>query len=148
MKFTESKWIPEQKLLITRLGGNVDLEDIKKWEGSLAEATGKIAPGSTFKAFINLYGFKAINLEAHKAMRNVVPLMLARYNFRAGYLDLFEDAIVDIRKTNGIACLAVAHVHNDVEKVKLYQERFEKDTERFFTDEAEGEKWIAGIQII
>lgn len=145
MKFTESKYMPEEKLLVTRLGGDVDLEDIKRWEASLNKAIDQIQPGTSFKAFINLHGFKAVNIEAHKAMRNVIPLTLAKFNFKAGYVDLFEDAALLFSTTNGIQCVAAVHVHNDEEKIKLYKERFDKEDERFFTDPDDGEKWIKSL---
>lgn len=145
MIYTESKWIPEKRLLVTRLGGNVGLQDVKRWEKSLEDAIAQIEGKSSFKAFINLYGFKATDLEAHKAMRTVVPFILARYNFKAGYIDLFEDTVLTLENRNGITCTAVAHVHNDKEKIKLYQERFNKSNERFFTNPEEGERWIESV---
>jgi len=144
---TNSQWISKEKLLITNLSGPVDREDIAIWKHMLLQAQDEIPDGSRFKMYINLYGFKAADMEAHKAMREVVPRTLARYGFRAGYVDLFDNVELPLQCHRGIQCLAAAHVHQDDTKIGLYRERFGSETEQFFTDPLLAETWIRAVPI-
>lgn len=148
MKTTTSSWNADQRLLTTVLSGNVNLEEIEAWKASLAAALQQIPDNSEFKMFVNLHGFKATDFEAHKAMRTVIPLALADYNFRAGYVDLFENVDLPLHKKRGITCKATVHVHHDASKIDEYDRRFGNERERFFTDPELGADWINNWQII
>src|SRR5687767_13589187 len=113
MKITETKWYPEEKLVVTRISGEVDEADIEKWRQSLQDAIGKIDNNDRFKIFVNLHGFKAINFDAHKKFRVIIPATLADYGFRVGYLGLFPEAEITLKKKRGIQCVAAVHVHHD-----------------------------------
>lgn len=147
MKTTTSSWNADQRLLTTILSGEVNLEDIEAWKSSLTAALRQIPDDSNFKMFVNLHGFKAIDFEAHKAMRTFIPLTLADYNFRAGYVDLFEHVDLPLQKKRGITCKAAVHVHHDASKIDEYDRRFGNERERFFTDPILGEEWINNWQV-
>lgn len=142
-KITNTTWDPATQLISTQISGNVDTEDVERWEQSLFEALDQITANSTFKILVNLHGFKASNIEVHKRFRNIVPLTLSKYGWRVGYLDLFEEAAdLPISTTRGVRCRAAVHVHQDETKINLYENSYSRDNEHYFTDPAVAEKWI------
>jgi hypothetical protein len=138
-------WSEENGLLTTRLSGLVDIDDIEDWKAGLMGALQLLKPDSSFKAFINIHGFKAVNMDAHKAFRTVVPLILAEHNFRIGYVDLFDNVELPLTSKDGIQCIAVAHAHHDADKMNLYESSYSKANDRYFTDPAEAEKWLLSV---
>ncbi|RYY88425.1 MAG: hypothetical protein EOO15_09110 [Chitinophagaceae bacterium] len=140
-----SRWSPEVGLLVTRLTGEADLKTITAWNASLHLALAEIPDGADFRILVDIHGFKAANIEAHKAFRVVVPEALAAYGWRAGYLGLFPEVELMVKLTRGIRCIAAAHVHQDETKIALYEQRFATCNERFFTDRAEGERWVRAL---
>ncbi len=91
-----------------------------------------------------MYGFKAVDIDAHKRFRTVIPLTLADYGWKVGYVNLFEDEAqtMIIRKIRGITCIAAAHAHQDETKMNLYEEKFSCNKERFFSDPIQARLWI------
>ncbi|SJZ31954.1 hypothetical protein [Sediminibacterium ginsengisoli] len=148
-KITASSWHSEKRLLITHISGDIEKEDIEQWEASFRNALDQIEDNSTFKIFINMHGFKAVNLDAHKRFRAVIPLTLADYGWKTGYLGLFEEEAktMTFKNTRGIQCVGAAHSHQDETKMELYETRFSSDRERFFTNPEEAMQWIDGWQI-
>lgn len=134
--------------MITHLNVKATEGDIYHWKGTLQGALSLIEPGSSFKMLVDLYGYVGATTEAHKAMRTVIPSTLANYNFRAGYLGLFEDVEIELIKTDGISCIAVAHVHQDETKISLYEERFSRENERFFIEYNLALQWIQSLMSI
>jgi len=142
-KTIETNWYPEQRLIETKLSGDVNLEDISYWKKTLEQAFNKIESGSSFKILINLFGFKPIDLPTHKKYRDIIPLLLANYNWKVGYADLFEEAkYMTFASHRDITCFAAAHVHQDEEKIKKYQEHFGREDEQFFIDHEKAKTWI------
>lgn len=147
-KITRTEWFPEKSLIVTHISGNVTKEDIAAWETSLLDTLARLEENSSFKIFINLHGFQAIDIDAHKRFRAVVPSVLAKYGWKVGYVDLFEE---DAKKmtfitTRGIQCVAAVHCHQDVTKIELYQQRFSRENEHFFTDPARALQWVESYQ--
>lgn len=144
-----STWQPALQLVETTISGDVNIDDIQEWEQSLQETLDQIPDGATFKIFVNLHGFKAVNLDAHKRFRTIIPLTLASYGWRVGYLGLFEQEAERITYTfnRGIRCLAAAHSHHDASKMSLYRDRFAHERENYFTDPTEAREWILRSQI-
>lgn len=143
---TTTSWHSEASLISTQISGPVTIEDVARWEQSLQTALDKVPDDSSFRIFVNLYGFKAINFNAHKRFRSVVPLTLAGYGWRVGYLDLFEEAAsLPLHQTRGIRCTAAAHVHQDETKINLYESDYSHEREHFFTDPVRGEQWIRSL---
>lgn len=137
-----SHYFPEQKLLVTRLSGLLNSSDIKAWRDSLYRASESIPDHSTFKVLVDLHGFKAGNFEVHKEYRLIMPLFLAGFGYRIGYLDMFPEASLELKNMRGIRCVAMANVHQDESKMKDYQEKFSKPFEQYFTDSKAGIQWI------
>jgi hypothetical protein len=146
-KILQTTWHPDKKLIITQISGDVDTQDVVDWEQTLQEALAQVADNSTFKILVNLHGFKAVNLDAHKRFRTVIPATLATCGWRVGYLDLFEEAAnLPITQTRGITCTGAVHVHQDETKIALYEERFGHEREHFFTDPQAAKTWINTIE--
>ena len=61
-------------LLTTRLTGVVTTEDVQRWKESLERDAAAIPDGGTFKLLLDLCGYEPADIEAHKAMRAVIPL--------------------------------------------------------------------------
>lgn len=143
-----SVWLADMQLLITRLSGDVDMADIDQWEQSLHKALDSLEDGSRFKILVDLFGFEAVNVEAHKRYRDVIPLTLARYQWRVGYLDMFEEANgLPLVATRGIRCVGAAHVHQDATKIEKYQSLYSSPAEHFFTDPTRAYEWIVQLAI-
>ncbi|WP_276486049.1 hypothetical protein [Paraflavitalea pollutisoli] len=142
----DTTWNPDAGMIITSLSGQVNSNDIERWERSLQTAFSQLPDESSFKIFVNLYGFKAVDFEVHKRFRSIVPLSLAAYGWRVGYLDLFEEAAnLPLVVTRGIRCTAAAHAHQDETKIQLYESSYSHDREHYFTDPLLAEQWIRSL---
>ena len=147
MIIRDSKWIAGQSLLVTRISGEVEMQDVELWENSLTLALSQVADYGVFKMLIDLHGFKAANIQVHKKFREIIPLTLSRYGWRVGYLDMFPEASVTLINERGIQCMAAAHVHHDASKINLYESEYSGPNERFFTDPQQAAQWIQNINI-
>src|SRR6478752_4150111 len=118
-KITETNWHPEKRMVVTHISGDLEVTDIEQWEKNFKDTLGEIADNASFKIFVNMHGFKAINIEAHKRFRAIVPLTLADYGWKVGYLNLFEEEArgMTFKNTRGIKCVAAAHAHHDETKM-------------------------------
>lgn len=144
----KTTWFPSEKLLVSEITGeNVLKEEILNWKQELTIALDMIPPGSVFKLFFNMYGFKANDFEAHKKFRVIIPLLLKEYGWKVSYLSLFADEIQNEDFTNrkNAFCVAVAHCHHDESKMALYNSINENANEKFFTDPELAECWIKSI---
>ena len=148
-KITETSWDAEKKLITTHISGAVEKPDIGGWEKSFQAALESISDKATFKILVNMHGFKAIDLEAHKQFRGIMPMTLAAYGWKVGYIDLFEEEAKTMTYTNtrGIRCVGAAHVHHDETKMSLYQTRFGRHNEHFFTDPDKAREWIESLAV-
>lgn len=147
-KIAQTEWFPEQKLISTRIGGKVELEDVEKWEKSLMDSLDKIEDNGVFKIFVNLHGFEAADLNAHKRFRTIIPQTLSDYGWKVGYVDLFEESKqMSFRNIRGIRCAAAVHVHQDATKIDSYEEKFGKENEHFYTDPFRAAEWIESYNI-
>lgn len=146
MKKAESFWYPEKQLIVTRISGHVEMEDVEKWEISLLEVLNLVPDNGLFKIMVDLHGFKAMNFDVHKKFRVIVPQTLAAYGWRVGYLDMFPESKVVLTTTRGVQCFAAVHVHQDETKIKNYDTNYSRPNERFFTDPAIALRWIDQIQ--
>jgi hypothetical protein len=144
MKHFETTWVPENKLIVSHLSGDITIDEIEEWERSLEREMQKIQDNDEFKIFINLHGFTAIDLDAHKRFRNIVPLTLAAYGWKVGYVDLFEEESKKIKYSNtrGIKCIAAAHAHQDAVKIEKYESNYSRANEHYFTDPDKALNWI------
>lgn len=143
----DAAWDAAARTLSTRLSGPVSEADVRSWEAALAGALARIEDGGVFKLLYDLRFYEPADLDAHRAMRTVVPLLLAAHGFRTAILDLFEGADLPLTTARGIRCLAAACVHHDAGKMTEYERRLGRPTERFFTDRAEAETWLASVPI-
>ena len=143
MKSVTTEWFPEYSLIVTRLNGNINELDVDAWEQSLKKALSQIPDNSTFKILIDLHGFEAANIAVHKKFRIIIPLTLAEFGWKVGYVDLFEEGrTLKIATCRGIKCLYAAHVHHDATKIEKYEQSFGRANEHFFTDSQKAEAWI------
>ncbi|GAB2679463.1 hypothetical protein GCM10027036_36910 [Flavihumibacter cheonanensis] len=147
-KKVETNWYPEKSLLVTQLSGILEKSDIENWEEEFVSTLEHMEANTQFKLFVNLHGFTAANLEAHKRFRSVIPLTLANYGWKEGYVNLFEEEAkqMTIRTNRGIQCIGVAHSHQDQTKMDLYESRFSTEQEHYFVDPAAARDWIEKLQ--
>lgn len=143
-----TKWEEQSSLVITRISGAVTETEVSEWKQSLEKTFAEIPAGTKFKIFINLHGLNPASVSAHKSYRDIMPLLLSRYNWRIGYLDLFEEAEnLELTSENGIECLAAVHCHHDSYKINEYENRFGKDSEHFYDDPEKSESWIRSYSL-
>lgn len=148
-KRTATSWHPDAHLMITEVSGLLNLSDVEQWITGFHTAFEQLPDNARFKIFVNLHGFKAVNLDTHKKFRDIVPLTLADYGWRTGYLGLFEEEAKSIvfRNIRGIQCVGAAHAHQEETKISLYQTSFSSDREQFFTDPAAAEAWLRALPV-
>ncbi len=146
LKIARTDWEPSSRLIITHISGDLEKDDVVRWEESLHKALDGIEDGGTFSIFVNLHGFTAVNLDAHKHFRTIVPLTLADYGWKVGYVAMFEEAsgLVLSNKRN-VRCVAAVHCHQDATKIEKYESLYSSPKERFFTDPEKAEAWIRSI---
>ncbi|TGM46726.1 hypothetical protein EHQ92_02030 [Leptospira biflexa] len=143
----DTKWEQDSNLIITRLSGPITEADAIEWEKGLTQVLQSLPNGTKFKIFVNFYDLNPSSVSAHKAYRNVMPLLLSQYGWRIGYLDLFEEANgLKITTTNGIQCVAAVHCHQDSYKIGEYERRFGKENEHFYDDPIRSEDWIRNFE--
>lgn len=148
-KITDTNWYPEQRLIVTHISGDLEKDDIEQWERSFKDALDRIEENTAFKIFVNMHGFKAVNIDAHKRFRTIIPLTLADYGWKVGYLNLFEDdaKTLTYKNTRGIKCVGAAHAHQDETKMALYETRFSSEKERFFVDPEQARQWLEDLEV-
>jgi hypothetical protein len=148
-KHTTTNWYPEKKLLVTNISGYLETADVEIWEQSFKETLDQIDDNTRFKIFVNMHGFKAINMDAHKRFRAVIPTTLLEYGWKVGYINLFEEEAqhLHVKYTRGIQCVGAAHAHQDETKMELYESRFSNDQEHYFTDPNQAMQWIETLII-
>jgi hypothetical protein len=140
----KSTWHPQTHLLRTTLKGVVTVEDVEAWRASLREALSTIPTGASFKLLFDLHGYEPATTDAHKAMRTVVPLLLAATGMRPAVIDLFPDPPhLDVAPAPAIRCVAYANVHHDAAKMAHYQATIAKPNQRFFSDLGAATHWLA-----
>lgn len=148
MNIIQTQWFASERLLISQLSGDITSSEIDQWIDSLESALNELTPGQVFRVFFNLVDFKADSLDTHKKFRGVIPLTMASYGWKVGYVDLFDEAaLLTYQTKRGIRCLAAAHAHHDATKIAAYEERFGRATERFFTDAVQAEAWIRTLNL-
>lgn len=134
-KITATHYDPGKKLLVTHISGDLEKADIEVWEKSFKDTLDQLADNTSFKIFVNMYGFKAVDIETHKRFRAVIPQTLADYGWKVGYVDLFEEEAraMTYKTTRGIKCVGAAHAHQDETKMDLYETKYSSDNEHFFS---------------
>ena len=140
---TDSHWSLPTGILTTHLTGPVGVADVLRWVADLHAALALVPDGGSFRLLLNLHGFDTANLLAHKAMRHVVPMILAHHGMRPAFVDLFDpQREVPITMERDVRCTAVANVHHDAAKMNRYEQTIAKPDQRFFTDLAEARRWL------
>jgi hypothetical protein len=127
------------------LAGDIRLEDAVRWEEGLQQALAQIGDNGSLKLLVDLAGYELHDMQAHKAMRVVVPQVLAAYGVRAAVLDLYPEAEITLTRTRGIVCRAVANVHHDADKMAEYERTVGRSHQRFFTNAADARAWLLSL---
>jgi hypothetical protein len=140
-------WDPEKSILITRLRGLISVNDVRSWIQGFEQAAKLIPSNSGFKLLSDLHGFTAENVEAHKAMRTIIPLFLSQHGMKPGFARLFPEVPVTVVTLEAKRCVASAHVHHDVTKITKYHTELSTASEDFFTDSDAAEKWLNAIHL-
>ncbi len=149
LKITRSDWYPADQLIITQISGDIEMQDVVYWEKTLHDALGQVGDSETFKIFVNLDGFKATNLEAHKYFRDIIPLTLANYGWKVGYVNMFpeESAKLTITRQRNVQCIAAAHCHQDAGKIEKYEQLYSSEDEHYFTHAESALHWIRSWKV-
>jgi hypothetical protein len=137
-------WDPATHTLRSALGGTATVADVDRWRQGLERALAEVPDNSTFKLLFDLRGYEPADLEAHRAMRGVVPELLAGHGLRPAVLDLFDDRPdVPLSTARGVEVTAFANVHHDAAKMDEYERRIARPNQRFFADREAAERWLA-----
>ena len=148
MKMTEqvtkkTTWLPKESLIITEIKGALSIKDIEEWESSLNSTLNELPDNTRFRIFVDMFGFAPMDVEVHKRFREIIPLTLAKYGWKVGYLNMFKEADnLLLNRERGISCVKAAHAHQDSYKIEEYDRRFGSETEHFFTDSNKALAWL------
>jgi hypothetical protein len=135
-------------VIVTELHGTVDVDQVRRRADALHAEVDAVPDGSRVRLLLDLTGYEPASLDAHKAMRDVVPGVLVRHGLRPAFADLFPELPdPEVRVERGVVVEAFANVHHDPEKMARYDELIASPTQRFFTDRAEAERWIRGLSL-
>jgi hypothetical protein len=146
MNITKSSWDVSTGVLTTELKGTVTVEHVRQWIEGLHRELGRIPNGHTFKHLCDLHGYEPADIDAHKAMRLVVPQVLASHGLRPAYIDLFDEKPeMEITVERGIMCTGFANVHHEESKMNNYETKIAKPNQRFFTSRRTAEDWLAKL---
>jgi hypothetical protein len=139
-----STWDGADHIVRTNLVGRVSVADVDAWRRGLQDVIATIPDGSTFRILVNLFGFQPLDIAAHKAMRSVVPQLLAQHGMRPALLDLFDgEPELVVTCLRGVRCTACANVHHDATKMQHYHERIGASDQAFLSDLDAAEVWLA-----
>ncbi|MCF0069600.1 hypothetical protein LZD49_03900 [Dyadobacter sp. CY261] len=143
-KVIRSDWRPADQLIVSQISGDLEMQDVIRWEKTLHDALDKVSDSGTFKIFVNLYGFTAANLETHKYFRNIIPLTLAEYGWKVGYVNMFPEEAekLTVTRKRGVQCIAAAHCHQDAGKIEKYEQLYSSENEHFYTNPDLAFDWI------
>lgn len=144
-KIIRPTWEPKQSLLDTTLYGRMDEEDIAEWKQMLQMSIDAIPDDTSFKMLVNLTGFEAANTNVYAAFRNTLPCLLAEYDCRLSFLNLFPETVIKLSSKRGIRCLALANVTEQVKRMDYYDYRFAGEQEGFFPGVNEALQWLNKI---
>ncbi len=137
----EAGYMPPVRAVMARLSGTVDENDVARWIELLDRAFAWVPDGTEIVVLSNLHGYEPASLDAHKAMREVIPLRLAVHGFRTGLVDVVGAELV-VRQDARIVISKVAHVHHDATKMAAYEAQAGNERERFFSDPARANAWL------
>lgn len=136
-------WDDSKKMLTTRLSGIVTLAQVEEWITQFNDVVHKIPSETIFSMFSNIHGFKAINIEAHKLFRDVVPRFLVAHGMLPGYAKLFPEHPVEVNISQGKVVKACAHVHHDEGKIARYHNELATHYEDYFTRPEDALEWLS-----
>lgn len=143
MKDTKTVWDSKLCVLTSSLKGAVSVDDVDEWKASLRAVLSEVPAGTTFKLMFDLHGYEPATIDAHKAMRAVIPLLLAETGMRPAVIDLFDDKPqVDVAIAPNVRCVAFANLHHDPDKMSRYEEKIAKPDQRFFSDPDAAKAWL------
>jgi hypothetical protein len=142
-----TQWYQTEQLVVTKLSGKVNSNHVQQWKESLDAVFKNIPEHTSFKMLVDLHGFEAESTEVHKEYRSIIPLLLADYGYRIGYLDMFPEATVELRNIRGIQCVAMANVHHNADKMQDYETRFSKPHEHYITEPDKAMSWIKTLNM-
>lgn len=135
-------------LLVTELHGTVDVDEVQRWADALLTEVDALPTGGRFRLLFDLTGYEPASLEAHKAMREVVPRVLARHGLLPAVAGLFpEMPDPEVTVERGVVVEAFANVHHDPTKMARYEELIATPTQRFFTDRRQAEGWLRTVEV-
>ncbi|HYX37028.1 MAG TPA: hypothetical protein VE954_28335 [Oligoflexus sp.] len=138
-----SHWDDTLSILQTELKGSVTREDVLLWKKNLHAALERIPDGRAFRLLLDLKGFEPVDIEAHKAMRLVIPHILLSHGMRPAYADLFDDpGKLSVTLQRSQRCFAFANVHHDENKMGQYEMKIGRSDQRFFTDPDKARQWL------
>ena len=141
---TDSTWDNGARIVRTSLTGTVTVADVAAWRQGLHAVVASIPDGSTFRLLVNLVHFSPFDIAAHKAMRSVIPMLLAQHGMRPALLDLFDNECdLIVTSLRGVRCTACANVHHDAIKMHQYQDQIGMPDQAFLTDIAAAESWLS-----
>lgn len=144
-----TSWDPGRHILRTRFSGPAGIAQVVSWRAGLYAAAASIPRGAAFKLIVDARGYSVADIDpsVHKVQREVIPLFLATYHFRTGFIDFFGVKGEVVAAKEDARCMAVAHVHHECPKMELYRQTLGRADENFFCLIQEAESWITPIPL-
>ena len=134
-------WMPEVRAVLAQLTGAVTVADVAAWIVELDATLARIPDGTAIVLLSDLHGYEPADLDAHRAMRTVIPTRLAAMGFRTALADAVGVDLI-ASPSPRVRCERVAHVHHDAAKMTSYESAHATPQERFFTSAAFANEWL------
>ena len=138
----EVTWDARARLLTTCVRCALSVDEVTDYDNALSRVIATIPDGTRFIWLSDATGYEALaNRAGHEVYRVILPRTLAEHGFRTSLLDLY-DGELPITCVRGVECVAIAHIHHDAEKMGIFDERFARDDERYFSEVDVGRRWL------
>jgi hypothetical protein len=137
---------PPTTILVSELGGDIDVETARAWRRQLRFDVVRHPPGSVIRLLVDQTGYRPTSLTAHRVVRKVVPELLAAHGLSPALADLFTRAAIDVDANPAVRIEACAMVHHDAVKMADLDRVLGRPSQRFFSDRPHAQRWLAALQ--
>jgi hypothetical protein len=138
----EVTWEGQGEFLSTRVRRALSVDEANEYSRVLDMAIARLLPGTGFVWLSNSSGYEPLaNRGGHAVYRSILPKVLAEHGLRTSLLDMYEGEVL-IEHSFEVTCRAVAHVHHDADKMAIFDGRFGRANERYFSDEDLARDWL------
>jgi hypothetical protein len=133
------------EIVTTELGGRIDLDRARAWRDDLHTAITERPPGSVIRLLVDQTGYRPAGLKVHRAVRVIVPELLAAHGLAPALADLSPNTPVRVQHRPLVRIEACAMVHHDTAKMEQLDQMLGRHDQHFFGDRAAAVHWLTNL---